>query len=241
MAESLLDRKIFKYAPLIFLVSFLFICYKILDIELIIELFSNSQNDLNSISIFSILLLFILRSFSIVIPILPGTYCAVIAGYLYGIKYGLMLVFIADFFACSFSFLLSRYLGRDFVRKLLGSRQMQKIENISKRYLEDNFFLMTGLLMTSWFDFVCYAVGLTKISWKKFMPALIFSIVISDIPFLAAGYTLSGLNDVSLKKIFNGEVDIIAGNYLFLLIGSPSLVFSLGFVNIFMKRNSKIF
>jgi uncharacterized membrane protein YdjX (TVP38/TMEM64 family) len=117
---------------------------------------------------------------------------------------------------------------------------MHKIENISKRYLEDNFFLMTGLLMTSWFDFVCYAVGLTKISWKKFMPALIFSIIISDIPFVAAGYTLSGFNDVSLKKIFYGEVDIISGNYLFLLIGSAFLVFCLGLLNIFMKNKSKI-
>jgi uncharacterized membrane protein YdjX (TVP38/TMEM64 family) len=174
------------------------------------------------------------------IPILPGTYCSVIAGYLYGIKYGLAIVFVADFFACSFSFLLSRFFGRDFVGRLLGGRQMHKIENISKRYLEDNFFLMTGLLMTSWFDFVCYAVGLTKISWKKFMPALIFSIIISDIPFVAAGYTLSGFNDVSLKKIFYGEVDIISGNYLFLLIGSAFLVFCLGLLNIFMKNKSKI-
>ena len=177
---------------------------------------------------------------SIIIPILPGTYCSVIAGYLYGMKYGLALIFVADFLACSFSFLLSRSFGRDFVGRLLGGRQMQKVENISKRYLEDNFFLMTGLLMTSWFDFVSYAVGLTKISWKKFMPALIFSIIISDIPFVAAGYTLSGVSDVSIKKIFNGEVDIISGNYLFLLIGSALLVFCLGLFHIFMKKKSKI-
>ena len=152
----------------------------------------------------------------------------------------MLLVFIADLAACSFSFLLSRYLGRDFVGRFLGGRQMQKIQNISKRYLEDNFFLMTGLLMTSWFDFVCYAIGLTKISWKKFMPALTFSIIISDIPFVAAGYTLSGFNDVSLNKIFNGEVDIISGSYLFLLIGSAVLIFCLGFFNILMKRKSTI-
>lgn len=240
MSAPFFDRKLFKYALLTSLVSFLFICYRIFDIELISQLFYNSQNDLNSISILSILLLFILRSVSILIPILPGTYCSVIAGYLYGIKYGLTLVFVADFLACSFSFLLSRSFGRDFVGRLLGRIQMQKVENISKRYLEDNFFLMTGLLMTSWFDFVCYAVGLTKISWKKFMPALVFSIIISDIPFVAAGYTLSGFKDVTLKKIFNGEVDIISGNYLFLLIGSASLVFCLGLLNLLMKRKSTI-
>ena len=240
MSAPFLDRKLFKYALLTFLVSFLFTCYKTFDIELISQLFYNSQNDINSIGILSITLLFILRSISIIIPILPGTYCSVIAGYLYGMKYGLALIFVADFLACSFSFLLSRSFGRDFVGRLLGGRQMQKVENISKRYLEDNFFLMTGLLMTSWFDFVCYAVGLTKISWKKFMPALIFSIVISDIPFLAAGYSLSGLNDVSLNQIFNGEVDFLYGKYLFLLIGSVLLVFGLGFLNIFMKKKSKI-
>ena len=116
---------------------------------------------------------------------------------------------------------------------------MKKVEDISKKYLENNFFLMTGFLLTSWFDFVCYAVGLTKLSWKKFMPALLFSIIVSDIPFVAAGYSLSALKDVTIQKIFNGEIDIIKGNYLLMLIFSAVLIFGLGFINIIINKKSR--
>ena len=117
---------------------------------------------------------------------------------------------------------------------------MKRIEIISRKYLENNFFLMTGLLMTSWFDFVCYAVGLTNLSWKKFMPALIISIFISDMPFVAGGYTLSQLKEVSFSQVLSGNIDIIKGPYLILLILSALIIFSLGILNAFLKRSSRI-
>ena len=239
MMERLFNKYNIKYVFLSFIVFASYLIYKNFDIDFISQLFDKSLNNNSSIGFYSLLLLFILRSVSIVIPILPGTYCSVIAGYLYGIRFGLGLIFIADFLACSLSFLISRKLGKDFVNKLLGVRQMKKIENISQKYLENNFFLMTGFLLTSWFDFVCYAVGLTKISWKKFMPALIFSIIVSDIPFVAAGYALSSINNVSLQKILNGEVSLISGPHLIVLVLSALLIFGLGLINVFLKKNAK--
>ena len=229
-----------KYIYLGLLVCLLFISYNFFDINLIGKLFEEIQTDFALTSLYSIFLLISLRSISILIPILPGTYCSVIAGYLYGIKYGLFLIFTADLIACSSSFFISRRFGRDFVCKILGQSQMKRIENISQKYLENNFFLITGFLLTSWFDFVCYAVGLTKISWKKFMPALIVSIVISDIPFVAAGNTLKALKNVNLQQILNGEVNIVSSGYLLLLIVSSLLIFGLGLINILIKKNKKI-
>ena len=238
MIRKILDEKYIKFIYLVVLVIIFFLIYKFLDINAIANLFQISQRDFSLRSFYSIILLFILRSVSILIPILPGTYCSVIAGYLFGIKNGLLIIFIADFLACSLSFFISRRFGRTFVSQILGQRQMKKVENITKKYLENNFFLMTGLLLTSWFDFVCYAIGLTKISWKRFMPALIFSIIISDIPFVAAGYALNALNNVSIQKILNGDISIISGNYLVLLVVSASMIFGLGLLNIFIKKNT---
>ena len=45
--------------------------------------------------------------------------------------------------------------------------------------------MMTGLLMTGLFDFVSYAIGLSGTPWRRFAPALILSVVISD-PLLVA-------------------------------------------------------
>ena len=41
--------------------------------------------------------------------------------------------------------------------------------------------------MTGFFDFVCYGVGLTQASWRKFAPALVISIAISNPPIVALG------------------------------------------------------
>ena len=57
-----------------------------------------------------ILLILLLRLISIIIPILPGTYCLLISGYLFGLLNGLLISFIADLIACSVCFSLSKNL-----------------------------------------------------------------------------------------------------------------------------------
>ena len=121
---------------------------------------------------------------------------------------------------------------------------MKRVESISKDYLEKNYFLMTALLMSGFFDFVCYAIGLTKITWKWFMPALIFSIIISDSPFIASGLAARKIKDIGLKnflqKILNGELSMIYGNYLFLFIISFLIIFFLAIINIYLNKRSNI-
>ena len=84
-------------------------------------------------------------------------------------------------------FFISRKYGRRLVRKFVGNGFMNRIEKISKRHLENNFFLMTGVLMSGLFDFVSYAIGLTRTPFKKFLPALIISIMLSNPPVVALG------------------------------------------------------
>ena len=138
----------------------------------------------NSIAELSI---FLLRFTSILIPALPSTAYSLLAGGVLGFKKGLLVIYFADFISCSLCFTISRIYGRKVVRKLVGHNLMHRIEGFSDRNIEGNFFLMTGLLMTGLFDFVTYGIGLTKTSWKRFMPALIISILISDLPVVALG------------------------------------------------------
>ncbi|WP_269616641.1 TVP38/TMEM64 family protein [Prochlorococcus marinus] len=218
-----------------------------LDIDIISDFFYKIVSGLNSNNFFSLILvflLFILRSTSIIIPVLPGTIFSAAAGFQFGFTQGLIIIFFADFFSCSISFMLARKLGRSYISRLLGSRQMRKVESISQDYLENNYFLMTALLMSGFFDFVCYAIGLTKITWKRFMPALIFSIIISDSPFVASGFAARKIKDIGLKnflqKILNGELDMISGNYLFLFITSFLIIFTLAIINIYLNKKSNI-
>ncbi len=242
-----MNSQSYRYIGLFFFILIVSISFFYLDVNGIRELFLNVVGRLNTNRFFGLILIFILfllRSISIIIPVLPGTIFSVAAGYQFGFIQGLVIIFCADFLSCSISFLLARKLGRDYIMNLLGSRQMRRVESISKDYLEKNYFLMTALLMSGFFDFVCYAIGLTKITWKRFMPALIFSIIISDAPFVASGFGARNIKDIGLEnflqKIFNRELDMISGNYLYLFIISFLIIFVLAIINISVNKGSNI-
>jgi uncharacterized membrane protein YdjX (TVP38/TMEM64 family) len=133
------------------------------------------------------LILVLLRLTSIVFPVLPGTAYALLSGALLGFVRGLILVAIADFLACNTNFFIARRYGRGVVQRIVGDRFMNKLDRWSRKYLEGNFFLMTGALMTSFFDYICYGIGLSQISWKRFVSALGLSLIIVKPPVVAAG------------------------------------------------------
>ena len=128
-----------------------------------------------------------LRSVSIIVPALPSTAYSILAGAILGFKNGLITIYIADIISCSVCFFISRYFGRNIVKNFVGSRVLNKLESSSKKYLENNFFLMTGVLMTGLFDFMSYTIGLTKTKYINFLPALVISVIISDTPIVALG------------------------------------------------------
>ena len=185
-----------------------------------------------------ILLILLLRLISIVIPILPGTYCLLISGYLFGLVNGLLISFVADLLSCSISFSLSKRFGRKILKKVMSKKYLNKFENLSKKYLEKNFFLLTGFLMTGWFDFVSYGVGLTKLRWRKFLLALIVSVLLSDLPFVATGNGFRKLQNqnFNIKKILDGNVPSLQKEYLIIFIISVILIFSIGIIGTFIDR-----
>ena len=75
---------------------------------------------------------------------------------------------------------------------------MEKIDGFSKNQLEGNFFLMTGLLMTGLFDFLSYAIGISRTHWRIFAPALLISVLISDSILVAVGAGVTKGASVSL-------------------------------------------
>lgn len=132
-------------------------------------------------------MILLLRLTSIVVPALPGTAYAVLSGALFGFLQGFIVIAIADFLACATNFFIARRYGRGVVQRLVGKRFMDRLDRWSQKYLEGNFFLMTGALMTSFFDYICYAAGLSRMPWKRFMSALGLSIVIVKPPVVAVG------------------------------------------------------
>jgi len=143
--------------------------------------------NINQFGIWAPLVLILLRLVSIVIPAIPGTAYSILAGGLFGFTQGLIAIAIADAIACTFNFYIAKRYGRNLVQKFVGERFIGKVDSLSQKYLEGNIFLVTALLMTGLFDFVCYAVGLTQMKWRSFLPALMLSIVVAKPPLVALG------------------------------------------------------
>ena len=129
--------------------------------------------------------LFSLRFISVVIPAIPGTAFAAFSGILFGFWPGLAIICLADLCSCTTSFLISRHFGRHFVQKVMGQKSIYRIDRLCQNYLSDNLLLMTGFLMTGFFDFVSYGIGLAKTPMRKFLPALVTSILLSNPPVVA--------------------------------------------------------
>jgi uncharacterized membrane protein YdjX (TVP38/TMEM64 family) len=145
------------------------------------------RGNIKQFGIWAPLVLILLRLVSIVIPAIPGTAYSILAGGLFGFTQGVIAIAIADAIACTFNFYIAKRYGRNLVQKFVGEQFMDKVDNLSQKYLEGNIFLVTALLMTGLFDFVCYAVGLTQMKWRAFIPALALSIVVAKPPLVALG------------------------------------------------------
>lgn len=139
--------------------------------------------------------LFGLRFSSVVVPILPGTAYSFLAGLFLGFWPGLCVICVADLLSCSLSFWLARRFGRSHIRRLAGDRFMNRVDRFSQKNLEGNVFLMSAFLMTGFFDFVAYGVGLAKAPWTRFLPALVLSIAVSNPPVVAFGAGLLAKKD----------------------------------------------
>ncbi|MBE9101899.1 TVP38/TMEM64 family protein [Vacuolonema iberomarrocanum] len=131
--------------------------------------------------------LFVLRFTSVVIPALPSEAYSILAGGLLGFGQGLIVVCLSDLLSCSLSFWLASTYGREGVQRLVGDRFMYRVDRFAQKHLEQNFFLMVAFLMTGFFDFVAYGIGISRAPWRKFLPALILSIAISNPPVVAIG------------------------------------------------------
>lgn len=165
--------------------------------------------------------LLMLRMVSIVIPALPGTVYSVLAGGLLGFSVGLVVICLADLISCSISFFLSRRYGRKLVQTMVGEKFIDRVDRLSEKHLENNFFLLSGFLMTGFFDFVCYGAGLTKIEWRKFMLALVISILVSNPPIVALG-----------AGVLEGGKMLLG----FALLGT----FTLAIITGFLSKNQKV-
>ncbi|MGF1602085.1 MAG: TVP38/TMEM64 family protein [Thermosynechococcaceae cyanobacterium] len=173
-------RKVIKFVLIVAIVALAIWLFQQLDLEPL-------KAKVRSLGPWAPFGIFALRAVSIVIPIIPSTMWAFLAGSFLSFPVAVAIVVFADIVSCSLGFYLAKRYGRGLVEKLVGIRFMGKVDTLSQKHLESNFFLLAGALMTGAFDFVSYSAGLTTTKWNMFLPALVLGAIVSDVPMVAIG------------------------------------------------------
>ena len=98
---------------------------------------------------------------------LAGTPGVLLGVTLYGIKIGMVLLYLASLISASINFWISRKFGRKMVIKLVGEKSMNEVDEFTS-VEGKQVLLISRLLGFPIFEFISYAAGLTTISFKDY-------------------------------------------------------------------------
>ena len=107
----------------------------------------------------------------------PGLPVTVLSGILFGAFWGTIYVVVGSTIGVSASFLIGRYLGRDFVKRMTEkNKKMAKLDNYIKEH-GDTILIISRLIPLFPFNLQNYAYGITDIRFSTyFWYSLIFMI-----------------------------------------------------------------
>jgi len=87
---------------------------------------------------------------------------------LYGYESILIIYYCASMVSATIAFFIARKWGRGLVIKLVGEKTMNHIDKSVA--VNENYLLVVGRLFGySFFDFISYTLGFTKVSFKKYI------------------------------------------------------------------------
>lgn len=149
------------------------------------------------------LIIFSLKPIMIVIP---SAMMSVASGILFGPIKGFIVNMIGFFISGTLAFMLSRFLGKEFVDKVLRGKALSLNQNMEKKGFKILFLLRLPPVLP--YDPLSYACGLTKINYKAFILASLLGVVPETLCYSYMGENI--LNPLSPKFIVPLVVIIIA-------------------------------
>jgi uncharacterized membrane protein YdjX (TVP38/TMEM64 family) len=115
---------------------------------------------------------------------------------LYGYEAILIMFYCTSMISAVLCFFIARKWGRDLVIKLVGKNAMARIDEIALIH-EKSLLIIGRTLGYYFFDFISYALGLTKISFKKYIT---YTAVLTLIPSLLLYFVFKNLDFNSFKN-----------------------------------------
>ena len=195
-----MDNKLLKLAVKTFSIIITLLLITIIVITLKNTIFTSDDTlmkYLNGFGIYSSMAFIILQILQVIFPVIPGGASCLVGVILFGPLEGFIYNYVGLCIGSVIAFYLSKKYGLNLIRKLFPEKLLDKY----LRYLNHpNFykiFFMGILLPGAPDDFLCYLSGLTNISYKKFMIAIIVGK-----PLTLIGYSIGWYYFPSLLEFF---------------------------------------
>lgn len=183
-----------------------------------------TQDKLNHAGAIGPLLVYLYVVLSHIFAPVAGTPGSVIAFSAYGFWGGWLILYVASITSAAINFYISRELGRKWVKKFAGEESLDKIDNFAD-VLGIKLLKIARIFGAPLYEFVSYAAGFTRISFKKYM---LITVLYSIVPgILFAIFIYNSLDSVFALMVF------FAGMFLF------GALFSWYAVNKYIKTKGK--
>jgi len=156
---------------------------------------------------------------------LPGSILTIVGGAVFGFGWGVLLVTIAANIGANAAFGLARWLGRDGIERILGSR----IKGLDKATEQHGFvgLLILRLIPLVPFNALNFGSGLTAMRWRHYALATVIGILPGTLVYVFSADALmqgaTGASGEARTRLF-----IAAGLFLLLTL-VPLLAKRLGF------------
>lgn len=153
---------------------------------------------LDSAGLAAPLLFTIVQAVQVVIPILPGAVGCVYGVAFFGAVWGFVYNYLGICAGSVLAFLISRACGKDLAAKITSEKFYSKYSKylLDQKFF-DKFFALMIFLPLAPDDFLCYLVGVSKMSLKKFT-----LIILLGKPAAILLYSMGLYKAISLLKIF---------------------------------------
>ncbi|WP_032120890.1 TVP38/TMEM64 family protein [Clostridium amazonitimonense] len=168
-----------------------------------LDSFINFVKGYGNYALLCFILIFSLKPLMVVVP---SAMLSIASGVVFGPIKGFVINMVGFFLSGTLAFIISRFLGRDFVNKILKGKTLKLNNNMEKNGFKILFLLRLPPVLP--YDPLSYTCGLTKIHYKPFIMASLLGVIPETLCYSYMGENI--FNPLSPKFIIPLTIVIIA-------------------------------
>jgi uncharacterized membrane protein YdjX (TVP38/TMEM64 family) len=132
-----------------------------------------------------------LKASTYIVAPLSGSPLHVSAGALFGLSYGTLYSLAGDVVGGCANFWISRLLGRRVVVRFVGAQGMNRIDGFYRQLGGWRALLFARLFLSSVYDFISYAAGLTSLAFCRYLVITALGGVVPTLLVVAIGASVA--------------------------------------------------